>query len=62
MAKRHLDLMSESDYRRLIAENEAWAASLGEVDIETTSFGVGIEAMSDEQIDDACTSEVRRGR
>lgn len=61
MARRHLDLMSESEWRKLLAENEAWQASLGDVDVERESFGAGIEAMTDAEVDDVCTSEVRRG-
>jgi len=62
MRKPYLDLMSESEWRRLLAENEAQFATLGEVDIETTSFGAGVEAMSDDEIDDACTEACRAPR
>lgn len=67
MRKAYLDLMTESDYRRMLAEHEAFQVSLGDVDVDTKEFGAGFndyELDSAAQIDAEITrrAEARRGR
>ncbi len=53
----HLDLMSESQYRRLVAEHEAALARLGEFD-ESTAFGAGFVYDPEKDGDDAIDCEI----
>jgi len=62
MSRRHLDLMSESAFRKLVADHEAALAALCETD---EPFGAGLPpAMTDDEIDAEATRtiEARRAR
>lgn len=53
----YLDLMTESEYRRLLAEHEAALARLGEFD-ESTEFGAGFVYDPEKDGDDAIDCQI----